>query len=153
LRFGRDDAIVVAEVGMEDRMNTRVAMSGTRRYATPMGSTAGWIVSEPEILDGKPCVKGTRLSVEFLLELAASGATPAQILASYPQLTDEGLAAAFSYAAQALKREHTSGQPTMEVPGPAQMRGWGSLKRFARSVDAAFGPDVDAEVARALEGQ
>ena len=94
---------------MENRMNTRVAMCETRRYATPMGSTVGWIVSEPEILDGKPCVKGTRLSVEFLLELAASGATPAQILASYPQLTDEGLAAAFSYAAQALKREHTSG--------------------------------------------
>jgi uncharacterized protein (DUF433 family) len=33
------------------------------------------IVANPEILGGKPCVRGTRLSVEFLLELAASGAT------------------------------------------------------------------------------
>ena len=51
------------------------------------------------MLDGKACVRGTRLSVEFLLELAASGATPEQLLAQYPQLTAEGLSAAFRYAA------------------------------------------------------
>ena len=48
-----------------------------------------WIVANPQILDGKPCVRGTRLSVEFLLELAASGATQEQILADYPQLSPE----------------------------------------------------------------
>ena len=42
------------------------------------------IGSDPQILGGKPCVRGTRLSVEFLLELAASGATQEQILAQYP---------------------------------------------------------------------
>jgi uncharacterized protein (DUF433 family) len=52
------------------------------------------IVSDPQILGGKPCVRGTRLSVEFLLELAASGATQEQILAQYPQLTAAGLSAA-----------------------------------------------------------
>jgi uncharacterized protein (DUF433 family) len=52
------------------------------------------IVANPEILGGKPCVRGTRLSVEFLLELAGSGATRDQILAQYPQLTAEGIAAA-----------------------------------------------------------
>jgi uncharacterized protein (DUF433 family) len=65
------------------------------------------IVSDPEILSGKACVRGTRLSVEFLLELAASGATQPDILARYPQLTDEGLAAAFRYAAGVLKGEQT----------------------------------------------
>ena len=65
------------------------------------------IVSDPQILGGKPCVRGTRLSVEFLLELAASGATQDQILAQYPQLTPDGLAAAFRYAADVLKGEHT----------------------------------------------
>jgi uncharacterized protein (DUF433 family) len=45
--------------------------------------------------------------VELLLELAASGATQEQILAQYPQLTADGLAAAFRYAADALKGEHT----------------------------------------------
>ncbi len=62
----------------------------------------GWIVTNVEILGGKPCVRGTRLSVEFLLELAASGATPAEILARYPQLTAEGLSAAFLFAARRL---------------------------------------------------
>ena len=65
------------------------------------------IVSDPQILAGKPCVRGTRLSVEFLLELAASGATHDQIVAQYPQLTADGLAAAFRYAACVLKGEHT----------------------------------------------
>jgi len=65
------------------------------------------IVSNPQVVGGKPCVRGTRLSVEFLLELAASGGTQEQILAQYPQLTPDGLAAAFRYAADVLKGEHT----------------------------------------------
>ena len=65
------------------------------------------IVSDPEILGGKACVRGTRLSVEFLLELAASGATQSDILVQYPQLTAQGLAAAFLYAAGVLKGEQT----------------------------------------------
>lgn len=68
---------------------------------------ADLIVSDPRILGGKPCVRGTRLSVEFLLELAASGATHEQILAQYPQLTSENLAAAFLYAAGVLNGERT----------------------------------------------
>jgi len=65
------------------------------------------VVSDPDVLGGKPCVRGTRLSVEFLLELAASGAAHDEILAQYPQLTAPGLAAAFQYAADALKGERT----------------------------------------------
>jgi uncharacterized protein (DUF433 family) len=42
----------------------------------------GLIVSDVEILGAKPCVRGTRLSVEFLLELAASGASQPDILPS-----------------------------------------------------------------------
>ena len=70
-----------------------------------------WIVINPDILGGKPCVKGTRLSVEFLLELAASGATQADILAQYPQLTAEGLAAAFLFAARRM-----SGDRSWDLP-------------------------------------
>jgi len=69
--------------------------------------TENLVVSNPQILGGKPCVRGTRLSVEFLLELAASGAMQEQILRQYPQLTPEGLAAAFGYAAEVLKGERT----------------------------------------------
>ena len=63
------------------------------------------IVADPAILGGKPSVRGTRLSVEFLLELVASGATQEQILAQYPQLTQDATAAAFRYAADVLKGE------------------------------------------------
>ena len=45
------------------------------------------IVSDPEILGGKPIVKGTRISVEMILEWVASGATRDDILKSYPHLT------------------------------------------------------------------
>jgi uncharacterized protein (DUF433 family) len=70
-----------------------------------MGRTGGgsMIFSERNVLGGKPCVHATRLSVEFLLELAANGASPGEILAQYPQLTTAGLAAAFRYAASALR--------------------------------------------------
>ncbi len=65
-----------------------------------------WIVSDPEILGGKSIIRGTRISVEFVLEFLASGATQSEILKTYPQLPPEGLAAALQYAADALKREH-----------------------------------------------
>lgn len=64
-----------------------------------------WIVSNPGVLGGKPCIKGTRISVEFVLELLASGATPQDILKAYPHVPAEGLAAALRYAAKALKNE------------------------------------------------
>lgn len=64
-----------------------------------------WIVSHPEILGGKPCVRGTRLSVEFLLELLSQGATQQQILDLYPQLPPAGLRAALEYAARALRND------------------------------------------------
>ncbi len=64
-----------------------------------------WIVRDPAILAGKPCVRGTRISVDFLLELMASGASQSDILAAYPQLSPESLAAAFQYAAASLRDE------------------------------------------------
>jgi uncharacterized protein (DUF433 family) len=66
-----------------------------------------WIVSSPEVLGGKAHVRGTRLSVEFLLELMAQGATREQILSEYDQLTAEGLTAALRYAAGAVKNDVT----------------------------------------------
>lgn len=70
-----------------------------------MGQQDQWIVSKPGILGGKPCLSGTRISVEFLLELLASGASPQDIRRAYPQVTEEGLAAAMRYAANSMKNE------------------------------------------------
>jgi uncharacterized protein (DUF433 family) len=59
------------------------------------------IAYAPKILSGKPHVRGTRLSVEFILELFASGATKDEILKTYPQLTAAAVEEALKYAAQA----------------------------------------------------
>jgi uncharacterized protein (DUF433 family) len=64
-----------------------------------------WIVSDPSILGGKPCIKGSRISVQFVLELLASGASPEDVRGAYPHLTADGIAAAIQYAAQSLKNE------------------------------------------------
>ena len=63
------------------------------------------IAYDPEILSGKPHIAGTRLSIEFILELFASGTTKDEVLKAYPQLTTEAVEEALKYAAQAVKNE------------------------------------------------
>jgi uncharacterized protein (DUF433 family) len=63
------------------------------------------IAYNPEILSGKPHIAGTRLSIEFILELFASGATRDDVLKSYPQLTPDAIEEALKYAAQSVKNE------------------------------------------------
>ena len=63
------------------------------------------ITTNPEVLTGKPVVGGTRLAVDFLLGLFAAGWTQEQVLASYPQLTPQGLRAVFAYAADVTRDE------------------------------------------------
>ena len=58
-----------------------------------------------EVLSGKPHIIGTRLSIEFILELFASGATKQEVLKSYPQLTAEAVEEALRYAAQSVNNE------------------------------------------------
>lgn len=64
-----------------------------------------YIHADPAILTGKPVVRGTRLSVDFLLELFALGWTHQQVLENYPHLTPEGLRAVFAFAAKAIQEE------------------------------------------------
>jgi uncharacterized protein (DUF433 family) len=61
------------------------------------------IVAHPKVVAGKPVIKGTRLSVEYILGLFAQGATPAEILGEYEGLTPEDLQACFLFAAKALR--------------------------------------------------
>ena len=53
---------------------------------------------DPEILAGKPVIKGTRLAVEFVLELLAAGQSESEILTSYPGLAREDILACLAYA-------------------------------------------------------
>lgn len=64
-----------------------------------------FITTNPDVLAGKPVVRGTRLAADFLLGLFAAGWTHEQVLASYPQLTPEALRAVFAYAAEVTKDE------------------------------------------------
>lgn len=63
------------------------------------------ITTDPAVLAGKPVVRGTRLTIDFLLGLFAAGWSPDQVLASYPQLTPDALRAVFAYAAEVLHDE------------------------------------------------
>ncbi len=63
------------------------------------------IVLDPAVLTGKPIVKGTRLTVEFLLDLMAEDWTEADILRNYPGLTHDDLRACLAYASERLKAE------------------------------------------------
>ena len=63
------------------------------------------IVSDPAIFGGKPCIKGTRISVEMFLEWVASGANRDDIVKSYPQLTSADVEEALNFAAQTLSNE------------------------------------------------
>lgn len=63
------------------------------------------IVIDPEILAGKPVVKGTRLAVEFVVDLLAQGWTEDEILKNYPGLGREDIRACLRYASAVLHAE------------------------------------------------
>ena len=63
------------------------------------------IVIEPDILAGKPIVKGTRLAVEFITDLLAQGWTEAELLRNYPGLVHEDVQACLGYASATLQAE------------------------------------------------
>jgi uncharacterized protein (DUF433 family) len=63
------------------------------------------IVSTNGVMAGKPCIKGTRLTIDFLLERLASGWTEKELFESYPDLTPEDLRAIFAYASESM-RDH-----------------------------------------------
>ena len=62
-----------------------------------------YIHSDETVLLGKPIVKGTRLSVEFLLDRLADGWTEQDLLDNYPRLTKEALQAVFAYVSAVMK--------------------------------------------------
>lgn len=63
------------------------------------------IVIDPAVLVGKPTVRGTRISVEWVVDLLAAGWSVEQILENYPQLTRADIQACLSYASELLHSE------------------------------------------------
>lgn len=64
-----------------------------------------YIQSDPSVMMGKPVIKGTRITVELILEKLAAGETIEQLLKAHPRLTSEAIYAALAFAAKALKAD------------------------------------------------
>jgi uncharacterized protein (DUF433 family) len=77
-----------------------------------------YIVADPEVMVGKPVVKGTRITAEFVLQLLAAGWTEAMVLESYPSITPDALRAIYAFAATVVGEQRFFG-----VPLPAQQAG------------------------------
>jgi uncharacterized protein (DUF433 family) len=61
----------------------------------------------PRVMLGKPVIRGTRITVELILRKLGEGAAPADLLTSYPHLTEGDIQAAIMYAADTLAHEET----------------------------------------------
>lgn len=70
------------------------------------------ITIDPKILVGKPIIRGTRIAVEFLIDLLAEGWSNQQILSNYPHLTQDDITACLRYAGSMLKQERVYPIPT-----------------------------------------
>ncbi|CAN5490656.1 MAG: DUF433 domain-containing protein [Actinomycetota bacterium] len=63
------------------------------------------IVSNPEVMMGKPVVRGTRITVEMILGKLSEGEPAGQIIEAHPRLTDEGVRAALAFARETLRSD------------------------------------------------
>lgn len=64
-----------------------------------------WIESDPSVMMGKPVVKGTRITVELILESLAGGESIEVLLEENPRLTRPAISAALEFAARALRAD------------------------------------------------
>jgi len=61
------------------------------------------IIADPAIMMGKPCIKGTRITVGLILRWLSEGRNFSELLEAHPHLTEDDLRAALAYAADALR--------------------------------------------------
>ena len=71
----------------------------------PMANAADRVEADPDVMTGKPCIKGTRITVDLILDKLAAGETAAQILKAHPRLAPEDIQAALAFAATTV-RDH-----------------------------------------------
>lgn len=64
-----------------------------------------YIESRPDIMLGKPVIKGTRITVELIIQKLSEGASHEQLIEAYPSLTSESILAALAYASEVISNE------------------------------------------------
>jgi len=74
---------------------------------SPLGSYQ-WIVSDPEMLGGKPTIRGTRFAVSFILSCLAEGMSPDEIQATYGPFPQEAIPEIMRIASEALDTPHVA---------------------------------------------
>ena len=91
----------------------QVDQSGTIQFDTEnvcerdRMTTTDRITISPDVMLGKPVIRGTRVTVELILRKMGEGATESELLDAYPQLSKEDIQAAMAYAANTLAHEET----------------------------------------------
>jgi uncharacterized protein (DUF433 family) len=63
------------------------------------------ITADPAVMMGKPCIRGTRITVELILRKLGAGRSFADLIDAYPQLAEDDLRAALAFAADYLQHE------------------------------------------------
>jgi len=76
------------------------------------------IIIDPKVLVGKPIIKGSRIAVEFVIDLLGRGWTQEQILAEYDHVTREDIQACLAYASDTLKSERIYLLPENTIDAP-----------------------------------
>jgi len=59
----------------------------------------------PNVMLGKPCIKGTRITIELIIKKLSEGASIDDLLKGYPKLSEEDIRAALAYSADVIARE------------------------------------------------
>lgn len=90
------------------------------------------INSDPKVMMGKPVIGGTRITVELILDKLAAGETVEQILSAHPILTTDGIRAAITFAAKALRADNKAAN------------GMESCSRQTRTSVSSFFANVDS---------
>jgi uncharacterized protein (DUF433 family) len=86
--------------------------------ATENGQYTDRIVSDPEIMAGKPTVKGTRIPVDLVLKRLSQDLDLKTLFTSYPRLTEEDVRACLAYARALVEQQEHERQPTGSGPSP-----------------------------------
>lgn len=76
-----------------------------------MSKYGDYIVSDPDVMLGKPVIKGTRITVEIILKKLSEGATIPELLETYPHIGKKGIYAALEYAYTIISKKATLSRP------------------------------------------
>lgn len=99
----------VTQAPSEDRIAEETAEYRTGSVGAAKGEAvmniAEYVVSDPDVMFGKPVIRGTRITVELILEKLAAGETVSQIVEAQPPLTPQAISAALAFAAESVKAD------------------------------------------------